>query len=226
MNGRPWILAERRAVRTLYPHMRTDDVARILGRAMASIYHQAAALGVTKSPAFNASPLSGRNVKGHAQNGIGRRFQKGHVPANKGPRRPGWYRGRMRETQFKKGGFPPNRDPDFYVLGALRVNADGYIDMRVSFAPAARGWRALHLILWEDAHGPINTRTHCLRFRDGERLNVCIDNLECITRAENGRRNVMWRRLPRPLAEAIQLNGALKRRIRRLTDEEQDGRSA
>lgn len=129
----------------------------------------------------------------------------------------------MRETQFKKGQWPLNKDPDFYVIGALRVNSDGYIDMRISFAPGACGWRGLHRILWQDAHGPI-PRGHCLVFKDRDKLNVELENLELITFAENMRRNTIHN-LPAPLKQAIQTLGVLKRAINRRTRrEEQDRR--
>lgn len=212
----PWIPAEDRALRKLFPHMQTVDVARILGRTTIAVSGRASAKGIRKSAAFNASPLSGRNVKGHAPHGSRSRFPKGHVPANKGLRRPGWYAGRMRETQFKKGEFPRNKDPEFYVLGALRVNTDGYIDMRTSFDPGARGWTPLHRILWQDANGPI-PKGHILRFKDGDKLNVCLENLLLISLADNARMNSIHR-LPKPLVQVIQLQGQLKRRIREAHD--------
>lgn len=213
---RPWIKKEDRALRTLYPHLRTDDVARILGRPTSSVYQRAAKLRIKKSAAYNISPLSGRMVKGYAPHGHAYRFAKGHVPANKGLRRLGWAPGRMRETQFKKGQFPANHDPDFYVLGALRVNADNYIDMRISFDKGARGWKPLHRILWEDEHGPI-PKGHALCFRDHDSLNVCLENLELLTRAELMKRNSIHN-LPRPLVQTIQALGQLKRRIHETHD--------
>jgi hypothetical protein len=214
-----WIPAEDRALRTLYPHLRTADISNILGRPVYSVHARAEKLGVHKSAAFNASPLSGRNIKGYVQHGMRTRFPKGHVPANKGTRRPGWHAGRMKDTWFKKGQFPFNRDPEFYVLGALRVNSDGYIDMRVSFDKGAKGWRALHRILWQDAHGPVPPG-HIVVFKDRDRLNVELENLELITLADNARRNVMWNNYPKPLARAIQLRGALMRRINRKASNE------
>lgn len=176
----------------------------------------ASALDVHKSRAFKASVLSGMIVSGHAERGIAFRYPKGHVPANKGMRRPGWGPGRMRETQFKKGEFPRNKDPDFLVLGALRVNVDNYIEMRTSFDAGAKGWTGLHRILWEDAHGEI-PKGRVVVFRDGDSLNCCIENLELITRAELCKRNSIHN-LPKPLKSAIQLLGQLKRRIREKQD--------
>lgn len=222
MNGSPWTRQQIRLLRKLYPNKPTRDVAKACGHAISTVYRQAVKCGLKKSAAFLASPASGIMIKGTTR-GAAHRFAKGHVPANKGLRRPGYAPGRMRETQFKKGTFPANHDPDFYVIGALRVNSDGYIDMRVSFERGAMGWRALHRILWEDAHGPI-PRGHIVVFKDRDRLNVCLDNLELITFAENCRRNSIHN-LPAPLKSTIQLIGALKRTINRRTRDEQHRRS-
>lgn len=219
MNGTPWTPAQRAILRKRYPDTHARKLIKPCGHPLSVVYREAARLGLKKSPKFRKAELArqGRRLKV-----AGRRhqFQKGQEPANKGLRRPGWHAGRMRETQFRKGHFPANKDRDYYVIGALRVNADGYIDMRISFEPGARGWRGLHLILWEDEHGPI-PKKHCLRFRDGDRLNVCLDNLVMLSRAGNMGLNTIHH-LPDELKSTINLLGQLKRRIR----EKQDRRSA
>lgn len=201
----------------MYPHMPTAEIASRIGRPLASTYQKAFSLGLRKSGAYLASPAACRMRRGDNV-GFACRFQKGHVPANKGMRRPGWAPGRMRETQFKKGQFPVNKDHDYYVLGALRVNSDGYIDMRISFDNGAKGWRALHLILWEDAHGPI-PRGHALCFKDRDKLNVELGNLEVVSRADLMRRNSVHN-LPTPLKSTIHALGQLKRRIREREERE------
>lgn len=216
MNGNPWTPVEIERLKRLYPHRQTKDVANACCHPLASVYGMATTLGLKKSAAFHADQKRSGRFNKLTTSGAPFRFPKGHVPANKGLRRPGWAPGRMAETQFKQGQFPVNRDPDFYVLGALRINTDGYIDMRISFDKGAMGWRMLHLILWEDARGPIR-RGYCLRFKDGKRLNVELDNLVLISRAENMRRNSI-RNLPAPLRDTIQLLGQLKRQINEKQD--------
>ncbi len=216
MNGRAWSPASIARLRELYPDTPAEKIAGLLKRPTYSIYGKAFALGLEKSAAGRAAAGFQKGSKV----GAAYRFPKGHVPANKGLRRPGWHAGRMRETQFKKGQFPFNHDPDFYVIGALRVNSDGYIEMRTSFAPGALGWRALHRILWEDEHGPIQPG-YCLRFKDRDPLNVCLGNLELISRGDLMRRNSIYN-LPAPLKLTIHALGQLKRRIR----EKQNGRPA
>lgn len=205
-----WTQADKALLRRLYPHKPTLAIAQRLQLPVGRVYAKAANMRLRKSAAFLASPAAHRldGIIGRAT-----RFQKGHVPANKGLRRPGWAPGRMAETQFKKGQLPANSDPDFHVLGALRVNTDGYIDMRVSFDIGAMGWKALHRILWEDEHGPV-PKGYLLTFRDRDKLNVCLENLELISLADNCRRNSIHN-LPAPLARAIQLRGALIRQINR-----------
>lgn len=198
-------------LRRMYPDSYAKDIAKLLRCRVSRVHAKANQLGLTKSAAFYTRQhlTEAERLRKH---GCAHRFHKGQVPANKGLRRPGWAPGRMAETQFKKGGFPVNRDPDFYVLGALRVNADGYIDMRVSFEPGARGWRGLHTVLWEDAHGPVPPG-HCLIFRNGDSLDVELGNLKLITRAENMRRNSVHN-LPPVLKSTVMALGQFKRRIR------------
>ena len=212
MKRRRWTDAEIELLRGLYPDTPTAKIAERLGRDLWHIYAKAMKLELRKSDAYLASPAACRLRRGDKV-GLAFRFAKGTVPPNKGLRRPGWYAGRMRETQFKKGGFPANRDPAFYVPGALRVNSEGYVDMRTSFAPGAAGWTPLHRILWEDAHGPI-PRGFNVTFKDCDRLNVELANLELISRADLMRRNTIHN-LPENLRLTVQALGHLKRRIRR-----------
>jgi len=209
-----WTRAEEQLLKQLYPLTPMPKLKRRFRSDSGRIYAKASQLGLHRSPAFFANAKASGRFDKLTKSGVRHRFPKGHVPANKGVKRPpGWAPGRMRETQFKKGHFPANRDPDYYVLGALRINADGYIDMRVSFEPGAKGWRTLHRILWEDAHGPVPPK-HCLIFKDGDRLNVELANLVLISQRDNMRRNSVHN-LPKELAQVLQLNGALKRKINR-----------
>src|SRR6266571_223899 len=98
------------------------------------------------------------------------------------------------------------------------LDLHGYIDMKIK--EGLRAWRQLHYILWEEAHGPV-PKGHCLRFKDGDRLNVELKNLRLISRRQNMARNTIYN-LPEPLVKTIMLLGQLNRRIR----EKQDRRSA
>lgn len=225
MNGRAWTEDDLRRLRELYPDRRTAEVAEILRRSLSNTYAAAARMGLKKSEAFRNSPESGRIRKGH-HDGRGRayRFQKGAVPANKGLRRPGWAPGRMAETQFQRGCRSGIAARNWRPIGTILPDSDGYLRIKVREAvhgkePTGFGnqmvWPFLSRHTWEQQNGPVPP-SHTIAFKDGNRQNCAIENLECVSRAEMARRNRMWGRYPRDLAEAIHANGQLKRRLRNL----------
>lgn len=221
---RQWSRADDALIRQWYPHDRTAAIAEMLGCSVASIYNRAHKLGLHKSAAYLASPAACRT---NGRQGIGSRFPKGHVPMNKGLRRPGWGPGRMKETQFKRGERRGVAVELYKPIGTERVSKDGYMERKVNdWMPLQRRWRAVHLLLWEAANGPL-PKGHAIAFRNGDKTDIRLDNLECIPRAELMARNTVHR-LPKPLAEAIQLLGALRRQLQKRThgSQEQDRRSA
>lgn len=217
MNGAPWTPEQLELLRRLYPGTPTRDVAKACGHCLGSTYKHANTLGLKKSAAFLASPASGR-LEHHLYRGEKTRFKKGQVPANKGLRRPGWHRGRMRETQFKKGVRPHTWRP----LGHERM-CDGYLQRKVQdtgYTPD--DYRPVHRLMWEEAHGPIPPG-QVVVFKDGNRKHIALDNLELITRQELQRRNHWKNRYPADVVGAIVARIALKRAITmRLKREEQD----
>jgi len=209
MNGRPYTAADLATLRRLYPDTETKTLARVMGRTEYSIYVAATKRNICKSAEYRknlASDVTRRNAA--------TRFRKGHVPANKGLRRPGFAPGRMRETQFKSGQVSSRWDPEIYAVGALRINSDGILEIKV--APGARQWVILARYVWATERGPIPPG-HVVRVKVVDPYDVDIDNLELLTRAENMRRNSIHN-LPQPLRNTIQLLGQLKRRIREKSD--------
>lgn len=100
------------------------------------------------------------------------RFEKGHVPVNKGKKGIN-YGGK--ETQFKKGHKPYNCMP----IGSERVNTEGYINIKI--AEPSR-WRQKHHIIWEEHNGKIPAGYRVI-FGDGNKLNCSIDNLILVSMA-------------------------------------------
>lgn len=101
-------------------------------------------------------------------------------------------------------------------IGATRL-ISGYVYIKVAAVPNmpyTANWLPLHVLVWERANGRPVPVGHCLVFRDRDRTNVALENLELITRAENLRRNYIHN-LPRPLRHAIQLKAALTKQINR-----------
>lgn len=204
-----WTSADKRLLRRLYPDKPTAAIARRLQLPVERVYATANRLGLKKSAAFLASPAAHRldGVIGKAS-----RFQKGHVPANKGLRRPGWGPGRMKETQFKKGSISKRWDPEIYCIGALRISSDGYLNIKVRHG--LRGWDFLNRHVWETERGPI-PRGLVIRPINGDQDDTRIENLRLMTRKALMRENTIHN-LPKPIAHAIQLRGALNRQINRL----------
>lgn len=206
---RPWTEAEERKLRRLYPNTPTSRLARLFARPNCSIYQKAYQLGLRKSAAYLASPAACRLRRG-GDVGKAFRFKKGHVPANKGLRRPGWHRGRMKETQFKKG----NRPHTWKPVGHRRL-IGGYWYEKVSDRRNVVwtvNWKPSHVLLWERLRGRVPAK-HVVIFRNGDRDDIRIRNLKCVHRRELAKRNWMYGRLPKPLVETIVAKAQLQRQI-------------
>jgi hypothetical protein len=215
-----WTALDDAELRDLYPHLKTEKVAALIGRSLAAVYGRADILGLRKTAIYLASPDACR-LRRDENPGIRYRYPKGHVPANKGLRRPGYAPGRMAQTQFRKGQRNGTAAAHYMPLGATRLSKDGYLLIKVAEVPNVFqniNWKLLHVINWERANGRPLPAGHCLVFRDGNKLNAEASNLDLITRAENMRRNT-YHRYPKVIARAIQMRGALNRRINRLERE-------
>lgn len=132
-------------------------------------------------------PITVSRVKGYManhkiNNGLTGRFKKGHIPANKGTHPPTV--GRMAETQFKKGGLPPNTKP----IGYERITKDGYIEVKIKMRPSNPkcndNFKLKHRLVWEEAHGHIPPGCNII-FLDGNRQNCDIKNLAIVTKQEH-----------------------------------------
>jgi hypothetical protein len=99
-------------------------------------------------------------MKGHTT-----RFKRGCNPWNKDLK--GVHTG-GEETQFKKGNIPPSYLP----VGSESVH-EGYVWVKVS---DPNKWVKKHHLIWTEANGPI-PEGYVLRFADGNKTNVSLDNL-------------------------------------------------
>ena len=101
-----WTPEQLQLVDLLYPHMPSAALAQRLGVRLEQLYACANRRGLKKTQAFLESGESGRLAAERARTHptiVANQFKKGHAPANKGLRRPGYGPGRMKSTQFKKG---------------------------------------------------------------------------------------------------------------------------
>ncbi|BCF96590.1 hypothetical protein PPGU19_011590 [Paraburkholderia sp. PGU19] len=115
---------------------------------------------------------------------------------------------RANSTSFKPG----YRSRSWVPIGTERVTSMGYLQRKVTdTGRAADDWAAVHVLNWEAENGPIPAG-YLLVFRDGDRTNVVLDNLELISRGELLKRNSVHR-YPPELRQVIWLKGALVRKI-------------
>lgn len=199
-----WTDDEVQLLRREYPDTPTTDLSARLGHSMASIYGQVEFLGLRKSPEYMQGPHACRLRRGDNV-GKATRFKPGHRPHNY--KEKGWSAGgNSVKTQFKPGRRPPNWVP----VGSERLVKGRTVQRKISDTGCPpRDWKSVHSILWESHHGPVPAG-HIVVFREGS--DVCIENLELISRAENMRRNSIhnW---PPELVEVARIRGVLTRRI-------------
>ena len=191
-------------VREFYPIMPKAALAMVLNRTTTAVRNMAVVMGVRTSPETLAEYC---------------RFKPGHASWNKG--RKGWTAGgRSAETRFKRGCCNGRAGRLVVPVGTYRISSDGYLDRKIGTTPGNNNlrWKPVHRLVWIEAHGPIPAG-HAVVFKQGRRTTelarITLDALELVTRQELMRRNSLWTRMPRPLAEVIQLRGALNRKIRR-----------
>lgn len=207
-----WTVDQVEQLTSLYPDTRTDTLADQMGMSVKRLYAKAKKLGLKKSEAYLASPDACR-LRRDDNPGIATRFQPGGVSWNKGLHYVAG--GRSAETRFKPGHRGGKALEVYQPIGTERISKDGYRQVKINDDfPLQSRWRGVHIVAWEEVNGPL-PKGYAIVFRDGNKLNVAIENLECISRADLMRRNT-YHRYPKEIAALVQLRGALNRRINRI----------
>jgi hypothetical protein len=139
------------------------------------------------------------------------KFKKGHAPWNKGMK--GLQIG-GKKTRFKPGHIPRNCSP----VGAIRILKDGYLEIKTAMGRDM--WVLLNRWNWKQHYGEYPPKGSTLVFKDGNKQNCEIDNLELLSRSELMQKNSLHR-LPKEIAEICRLRGALNRKINEKVKHEQ-----
>ena len=107
-----------------------------------------------------------------------KKFQKGNKPFNSGKKHI-----HNSLTKFKKGHVPLNHKP----VGSKRITKgeNGYHEVKTS---EPNEWKLAHRIVWQRHYGEIPAGMIII-FRDDNKSNINIANLEMISRKDNMRRN-------------------------------------
>ncbi len=196
-------------LQSLYPDTPTDQIAAQIGATPEQVYHKVQRIGLRKSAAYMATVAACRLRKGDNV-GAATRFKPGLVPWNKGQKHPST--GRAIDTQFKPGNRSGKALEIYQPIGTERLSKDGYLERKIHDGwPLKRRWRAVHLLAWEAINGPLPAG-HAVVFRDGNKRNIALDNLELVTRAELMRRNSVYRH-GIEIAQLAMLRGKLTNQI-------------
>lgn len=200
-----WSNEEDRIIAEHYPVTSSTELAELLGCKVHVLYKRAERLGVKKAPGFMSSFISGRFQRGERRSPE-TAFKPGQKPWSFGKKIG--TRGRSGETQFKKGTVPHNYVP----VGTEKINVHGYVLVKISDSGTQwERWAFKHRLTWEQAHGPIPDG-YLVNFKDSNRKNCALENLELVTRAEHASRHGI-NTYPKELRELMQLRGAITRQI-------------
>ena len=140
--------------------------------------------GVCKSQAYRQAhgiDANGRMVANNKPWNKGIRFQAG---------------GRAVLTQFKPGSSPPNKR----MVGETRITKDGYIEIKTE--EGKDKFKLLHRENWKKEHGQYPPPGTALIFKDGDKTNCDVSNLQLVTRQELMQMNSVHR-LPEELKQVI-----------------------
>ena len=103
----------------------------------------------------------------------GNLYKKGYIPWNKGKK---GFMGANR-TSFKKGDKPANWRP----VGSERIDKDGYTLIKIA---EPRKWVSKNRIIWEEHYKMKVPKGSVIIFADGDKTNLSIENLICVSRNE------------------------------------------
>lgn len=206
MSGRPYTSDEVAQLKRRYAHEDTAAIAKDFGRSKSSVYQKADKLGLKKSPEYMRQ-LRKLEAERLTEAGKSSRWVSGHETWNKGKHHapPG-----SRATQFKNGRMPEHYRP----VGSERVNSEGVLERKVA---DPKTWRSVHVLVWEEHNGPVPD-DHIVAFSNGDRSDIRIENLVCISRADNMRRNTIHR-YPSELVGVIRQLSWLDRKIEGMSHE-------
>ena len=211
----PWSNEHLEILDLMYPHCGSQVIADLFGFAKDSVNEMAARRGLKKTKETLAAMQYERLAK-NPEAYAAVRIKPGSVPWNKG--RKGITQGGI-ATQFKKGNTPSTTLPigtERWKLTRGNRQHQPYLVRKVA---EPNVWKPVHYLVWEAANGPVPDGC-VLRFKDKDHRNITTDNLECLTRAENSRRNTVWATMPREMADLCVLQGMLKRQIRKAQEKQ------
>jgi len=143
-------------------------------------------------------------------NKIGR-FKKGSVPKNKGVKLTEEQKEKSKHTWFKKGNKPGNTKSGPLHI-SIRYDNRGKPYKHIKIMDGQ--WELLHVFNWHKEYGVIPIG-YVVILKDGDSLNCKPENLKCISKAENLKRNRQaYLDLPEELRTSVRLMNKVKKSIK------------
>ena len=199
-----WSDKEIKLLKKLYPNTNNNDIAKILKCNYSRIVNKAFSLGLKKSQTHlkkMMNPVIGTNT----------RYKKGNIPHNKNKKwdevMPICKQLCCMKTTFKKGNLPHNTKENGYISIRKDKNGNDYKFIRLDKSK----WIPLHVYNWKQVYGEI-PKDKIVVFKNKDKNNCSIDNLELISRVENMNRNTIHR-YPVELKSTIRTLNKLKKTI-------------
>lgn len=141
----------------------------------------------TNITASNIKTFRGNN---HLNSGLTGRFEKGHIPDNKGKTWDDYMskdaQARSRKTTFKKGNKPLNAvdiGEESMRYSGSKPDDLGYVHVKVCDGKGNKNWVPKQRVIYEQHYGPI-PKGYKVIFADGNRFNFDIDNLVLVSSSE------------------------------------------
>lgn len=199
-------------LRGLYATRSAQECAELMGLTYKQVVHGVKRAGLRKSREWKVARMRAAHQQGIA-GGQHTRFAAGHATWNAGMH--GLDIGGKR-TRFQPGQRNGRSAQLWRPIGSESIDAYGYPIRKVAdTGHKPTDWRWIHHLVWEAAGREIPPG-HALTFRDGDKRNAALDNLELLSRAELMARNTVHR-YPEHIVKAVQALGVLNRQINRRT---------
>lgn len=202
-----WTKEEMQILREEYPTVCGKELSKKLNCSHKTLLSKVFRMKLKKDPSFKIEA-----VKRLQKSGKAFRFNKGHIPFNKGKKieefmSPNGLIG-AKKNWFQKGDLPYNTLPvGTEIKREYRGTGKYYTLIKIE------GERRLlykHVHLWECHHQKKVPKGFNVTFKDGNTMNFEIDNLEVISDAELMNRNSIVK-YPIELQKAIKLNNKIKK---------------
>ncbi|GEL67231.1 HNH endonuclease signature motif containing protein [Marinilactibacillus psychrotolerans] len=177
----------KRKRRTPNKKLFTDEQFQFIKENAVGIGNQELAKRINEKYGLLITPkqLSAWKKNHNIKSGLTGHFNKGRIPENKGQKQSEYMTTeaieKSKATRFKVGQKPKNYKP----VGTEVIASDGYWRVKVQDEGEWYDrWKLKHKILWEKENGPV-PNGKILTFLDGNKLNIDLDNLKLVTRAEH-----------------------------------------